>query len=248
MSVDSITRVERIRAELEGHGRVRVADLAAELGVSEMTVRRDLDTLAEQGVVQRVRGGAVALGPQPFAERYGHAARAKDRIAAKLLRLVDDGGAIGIDASTTLLRLAARLDGVRNVTVVTNSVESFAVLNGHAGVTGLLTGGQHDPRTGSLVGPLATRAAGDVLLGRLFISAAGVDLAFGTTEATLEEAEVKQALAASAAEIVVAVDGSKLDQRGAARCLPPERIDVLVTDLDPRDARLRPWRSHCRVL
>jgi DeoR family fructose operon transcriptional repressor len=248
MSVDSITRVERIRAELEGHGRVRVADLAAELGVSEMTVRRDLDTLAEQGVVQRVRGGAVALGPQPFAERYGHAARAKDCIAGKLLRLVDDGASIGIDASTTLLRLAARLDGVRNVTVMTNSVESFGVLNGHAGVTGLLTGGQHDPRTGSLVGPLATRAAGDVLLGRLFVSAAGVDPAFGTTEATLEEAEVKEALAASATEVVVAVDSSKLDQRGAARCLAPERIDVLVTDLEPNDPRLRSWRKHCRVL
>jgi DeoR family fructose operon transcriptional repressor len=248
MSVDSITRVERIRAELEGNGRVRVADLATELGVSEMTVRRDLDTLAEQGVVQRVRGGAVALGPQPFAERYGHAARAKDRIADKLLGLVDDGASIGIDASTTLLRLAARLDGVRNVTVVTNSVESLAVLNGHAGVTGLLTGGQLDPRTGSLVGPLATRSARDVLLSRLFVSAAGVDPAFGTTEATLEEAEVKEALAASATEVVVAVDSTKLDQRGAARCLDPARIDVLVTDLPPGDARLRPWRKHCRVL
>lgn len=248
MGVDSITRVERIRAELEGTGRVRVADLAAELGVSEMTVRRDLDTLAEQGVVQRVRGGAVALGPQPFAERYGHAARAKDRIADKLVDLVDDGAAIGIDASTTLLRLAARLDGARNLTVLTNSVESFAVLNGHPGVTALLTGGQLDPRTGSLVGPLASRAAGDMLLGRLFVSAAGLDVAFGTTEATLEEAEVKQALAAVAAEVVVAVDGSKLDHRGAARCLPPERIDVLVTDLDPGDDRVRPWKGRCRVL
>jgi DeoR family fructose operon transcriptional repressor len=248
MSVDSITRVERIRAELEGNGRVRVADLAAELGVSEMTVRRDLDTLAEQGVVQRVRGGAVALGPQPFAERYGHAARAKDRIADKLLDLVDDGTSIGIDASTTLLRLAARLDGVRNVTVLTNSVESFAVLNGHAGVTGLLTGGQHDPRTGSLVGPLASRSAGDVALHRLFVSAAGLDLDLGTTEATLEEAEVKLAMAGVATEVVVAVDGSKLEQRGAARCLPPERIDVLVTDLDRSDDRLIPWFDLCRVL
>lgn len=248
MSVDSITRVERIRAELEGTGRVRVADLAAELGVSEMTVRRDLDTLAEQGVVQRVRGGAVALGPQPFAERYGHAARAKDRIADKLLSLVQDGAAIGIDASTTLLRLAARLENARHVTVVTNSVESFAVLNGHAGVTALLTGGQLDRRTGSLVGPLASRTARDVLLGRLFVSAAGIDAGFGTTEATLEEAEVKEALAASATEVVVAVDSTKLGQRGAARCLPPDRIHTLVTDLDPGDDRLRPWRGHCHVL
>ena len=73
-----------------------------------MTIRRDLDLLAEQGVVQRIRGGAVAIGPQPFAERFSRQVRAKDRIAAKLAALVGDGGAIGIDASSTLQRLAGQ--------------------------------------------------------------------------------------------------------------------------------------------
>src|SRR5688572_22963223 len=109
MSVDAIARLERIRAELDSLGRVRVSDLARSLRVSEMTVRRDLDALAELGVVHRVRGGALALGPQPFADRYGQQARAKDEIADKLVALVGDGGAIGLDASTTLQRLAARL-------------------------------------------------------------------------------------------------------------------------------------------
>ena len=247
MSVDSISRLARIRTELERTGRVRVADLASELGVSEMTVRRDLDSLAQQGVVQRVRGGALALGPQPFADRYGHHAKAKDRIADKLLRLVGEGGAHAIDASTTLLRLAARLEGTRDLTMVTNSVESFAVLNTQPGVTALLTGGQLDQRTGSLVGPLATRAAHDMLLRRFFLSAAGIDPEHGTTESTLEEAEVKLALAAVAAQTVVAVDSSKLGQRGGARCLPMDRVDILVTDLDPRDPRLKPYRAHCEI-
>jgi DeoR family fructose operon transcriptional repressor len=245
--VDAVTRLDRIRAELDTEGHVRVAELADRLGVSEMTVRRDLDALAELGVAHRVRGGAVALGPQTFADRFTQAARAKDAIADKLLDLVPDGSAIALDASTTLQRLAARLGGVRSVTALTSSLESFAALGRHPGVTALLTGGALDPRTGSLVGPLAARAARDVVVDVLFTSAAGLDPEHGTTEATLEEAEVKRALADVAGRIVVAVDSSKLDQHGAARCFELERVDLLVTELPPRDRRLDAYRDRCEV-
>ena len=247
MGVDSITRLERIRAELDASGRVKVPELAAELGVSEMTVRRDLDMLVDHGMATRVRGGAMARGPQPFADRFGRQAKAKDRIAEKLVALIGDGGAIGIDASSTLQRLAAVLDEARDLTVVTNSLESFAVLSGHASITALVTGGRLDPRTGSLVGPMATRAAKDLLLRRLFVSAAGIDVLHGTTEATLEEAEVKLALAEVAGSMVVAVDSSKIGQRGSARCIPMDRIDILVTELDPDDELLAPFRGHCDI-
>lgn len=247
MSVDAVARLDQIRAELEAEGHVRVAALAELLGVSEMTVRRDLDALADLGIAHRVRGGAVSIGPQTFADRFTQASRAKDAIADKLVELVDDGATIGLDASTTLQRLAARLGGVRSVTAVTNSLESFAALDRHLGVTALVTGGSLDPRTGSLVGPLAARAARDLVVGTLFVSAAGLDPALGTTESTLEEAEVKRALADVAGAVVVAVDSSKLEQHGAARCLTVDRIDVLVTELDPGDARLDPYRSLCEV-
>src|SRR6188472_306753 len=147
MGVDSIARLQRIQAELDSTGMVKVPQLAAELGVSEMTVRRDLDTLVDHGVATRVRGGAMARGPQPFADRFGRQARAKNRIADKLLGLVGDGGAIGIDASSTLQRLAAGLGSVRELTVLTNSVESFGVLSARPDVTALITGCRLDPRT-----------------------------------------------------------------------------------------------------
>ena len=248
MGVDSIARLQRIQAELDSTGLVKVPQLAAELGVSEMTVRRDLDTLVDHGVATRVRGGAMARGPQPFAERFGRQARAKSRIAEKLLTIVGDGGAIGIDASSTVQRLAAALDTVRDLTVLTNSVDSFAVLGAHPAVTALITGGRLDPRTGSLVGPMATRSIGDVTLRRLFVSAAGIDPRFGTTESTLEEAEVKLALAEAARSIVVAIDSSKLGQPGSARCIPLDRIDILVTELAPSDALLDPYRGACEIL
>jgi DeoR family fructose operon transcriptional repressor len=247
VSVDAIDRLERICEEVDARGRVRVSELATDLAVSEMTIRRDLDTLAEQGRVRRVRGGALALGPQRFSERFGVQARAKERIAAKLSSLVPESGAVGLDASSTLQRLAAAIDGARQLTVATNGLEAFNALRERSGVTVLLTGGQHDTRTGSLVGPLATRAAQQLTLDRLFVSAAGMTPE-GTSEATLEEAEVKLALAGMSREVIVAVDHTKLGREGLARCLQLDRVDLLVTDLDPKDTRLGPYRRAVRVL
>lgn len=247
MSVDALERLRKIEAEVRSAGRVRVVDLAVELDVSEMTVRRDLDLLAEEGVVRRIRGGAVSMDPQPFAERFSRHVRAKDRIAAKLGDLVGQGTAVGIDASTTLLRLVTHMSDVHDLTVVTNGPETFAALQEKPGVTALLTGGQLDYRTGSLVGPLATRSARDLLLRQLFVSGAALHPTHGTSETTLEDAEVKLALADVSAEVVVAVDASKLEQRATARCLVPDRVSILVTELDPSDARLDPYRDHWEI-
>ncbi len=248
MTVEAIERLRVIRSRIENDGRVKVAELAQSFGVSEMTIRRDLDVLAEEGMVQRVRGGATALGPQPFAARFGRQAKAKERIVAKLLDLVGDGGAIGIDASTTLQRLAGSIRNARDLTVLTNGPECFAALQNKPGVTPLLTGGQLDHRTGSLVGPLATRSTGDLLLRRLFMSAAGIDPELGTSEPALEEADVKLAMAGVSAEVVVAVDHTKLGQHAPARGLSFDRISVLITDLDPHDERLAPYREIVPVL
>ena len=186
MNVQALERLELMRRRLDTDGRVRVTELAHELDVSEMTIRRDLDMLVDEGVAQRVRGGAVAVGPQEFATRFRQHARAKARVADKLVDMVGTGGAIGIDASSTLQRLAARLGGVRDLTVLTNGPDTFRALQDHPGVTALLTGGELDTRTGSLVGPLAARAARDVMLRRLF-----VERGRGRSRARLERVDAR---------------------------------------------------------
>lgn len=248
MNLEGLERLELIRQRLDVDGNVRVVDLAGELEVSEMTIRRDLDVLVDEGVAQRVRGGATAVGPQQFATRFGQHAKAKSHIADKLLPLIGVGGAIGLDASSTMQRLATRLGAVRDLTVLTNGPDTFRALQEHPGVTALLTGGELDENTGSLVGPLATRAANDVLLRRLFVSAAAVDPAVGSSESSLSEAEVKLALAGAAAEVVLAVDSSKLGHRAAARCFGLDRVDIVVTELDPADARLDAYRDLARLV
>ena len=248
MNLDALDRLDLIRQRLDADGRVRVIELASELDVSEMTIRRDLETLANEGVAHRVHGGAVVVGPQQFAARFQQNARAKARIAEKLVDLVGTGGAIGIDASSTMQHLATRIGEARDLTVVTNGPDTFRTLTDHPGVTALLTGGELDTRTGSLVGLLAARAARDLMLRRLFVSATALDPKLGSSESTLEETEVKLALAESASEIVLAVDSSKLGHRAPARAFAIGRIDLLVTELDSSDLRLDPYRDNLHIL
>jgi DeoR family fructose operon transcriptional repressor len=236
-------RLGWIRQQLETEGSLRLAHAAEALNVSEMTIRRDLQELEALGVARRVRGGAVAVGPQAFADRHRSRAKAKSRIADKLLDLVPASGAVGLDASSTVLRLASRLTSGRDLTILTNGPEVFQALQNHPGVTGLLTGGALEPRTGSLVGPLACRAAASLLLQRLFLSAAAVDPVVGTSEACLEEAEVKRAMASVAGEVVLAVDATKLSGRSVAVGIPWEQVSILATELEPDDAKLDPYRD-----
>lgn len=245
MSVDAFARLEHIRAEVDSLGKVRVTELAEQFGVSDMTIRRDLDALAELGLVERIWGGATALTSAP---RPRQVAESEEVIAEKLVEIVGVSGAIGLDASTTLRRLAGKLDGARALTAFTNSMDTFNALDAHEGVNALLSGGRRDPQTGSLLGPLAMQAAKEIVLRTLFISSAGIDPQLGTTEATFEEAEFKRVLANAASQVIVAIDSSKLGDLGVARGLPIDRVDVLVTELPPTDARLAPYRDCCDVL
>lgn len=236
-------RLSEVRSRIAGRGRVRIDELATDFGVSEMTIRRDLDELEALGLARRVRGGAIALGPEPFAQRHRHHARAKVRIAEKLLPLIPASGTVAFDASTTVYRLAAALEVARDLVVVTNGLDAFRSLVAKPGITATLTGGSQEPSTGSLVGPMAVRAAEGFIYDALVCSAAALDPELGSSEASLAESEVKRAFSASSGRILLAVDQSKLGTRAQARMFDLEAVDLLVTDLDPGDPRLDPYRA-----
>lgn len=247
-SLASEERLGWLSERLGADGSVTIAAAAEVLGVSEMTIRRDLDELEERGTARRVRGGARVVGPRPFAERHQTAARAKGRIAAKLTGLVPAVGAVAFDASTTVMRLAGALGEARDLTVITNGPDTFGALGGLSGVHPLLTGGRLEDRTGSLVGPLACRSAAQVAVQTFFASAAAVGPQLGALEATLDEAEVKRTIAAGADRVVLAADATKLGAAGVAVGLEWDRIDLLVTELDPGDERLAPYRDLAELL
>lgn len=236
-------RLSLVRNLIDERGAARIDELADDFGVSEMTIRRDLAELETLGVARRVRGGAIALGPEPFAARHRHQARAKARIAEKLLPLIPKVGTIALDASTTVHRLATSLAEARDLTIITNGLDSFQALSDTPGVQVNLTGGTQEPRTGSLVGPLAVRSVESLLYEVFIASSAAVDAAVGSSERSIEEAEVKRTFQASSQQVVLAVDHTKLDTRSPARWLNLSDIHLMVTDLDPSDARLDRYRD-----
>ncbi|HXH36375.1 MAG TPA: DeoR/GlpR family DNA-binding transcription regulator [Plantibacter sp.] len=241
-------RRARLTAILERDGSIRLEDAAAELDVSSMTVRRDLADLEQAGVVRRVRGGAIpTLRPRTFTERSATGIREKGVIVEKLRSLIPNDGAIAIDASSTAGGIS-RLLGGSALTVATNSYPNFLLAGANREISAILVGGQAESRTDSFIGPIACQAAGSLLYRRFFLSAAAVDPVIGSSEVTLEEAQVKQAFARASDETILVAASSKLGQRAMAVGFALADIDLLVTELDPADPALDAYRGAVDLL
>jgi DeoR family fructose operon transcriptional repressor len=242
-------RRARLLATLERDGALQLEQAAAELGVSSMTVRRHLDDLETEGLLRRVRGGAIAVtGPRPFSERRSVRSRAKQVIAEKAGALIPRSGAIALDASTTAGTIGSTLGPRDGLTVATNSYENFASMRGIIGVTAVLVGGESEPHTGSLVGLIACQGAASMLYEQFFVSASAVDSALGSSEVSLAEIQVKQAFAGVSRETILCVDSAKLGDRSVALGFGLQDVAVMITELDPADPRLDEYRSLVRLL
>lgn len=245
---DSGSRLEWLRARLAEFGSVTIAEAVDALGASGMTIRRDLATLEALGDARRVRGGAQALGPSAFRTRSPRNARAKIVIAEKVLPMVPSTGAIAIDSSSTMACLANVLASARDLLVVTNGLEVFDTLQDRPGIRALLTGGERDARTSSLVGPMAEATAGSFRYDAVFLSAAAIDSEVGGLEATPEEASIVQVFAGRADRVVLGVDSSKLHGTSPVVSLRWTQIDLLVTELPAHSERLGLVRDRVTVL
>ncbi len=247
-SVDLESRRQALTDLLSVDGALRIEDLADRFHVSTMTIRRDLQALEDQGVVRRVRGGAVS-GAEPFEARERRAGAAKEVIARKLSPLVPSGGVgICMDASSTISALARSLPHSENLSVITDGVETFLTLTRDSRIHAYLTGGQKDPNAGSLIGPVATSTLRQFSFARAFLSAAAIDARFGTSEFSAEECEVKKLMAQLSDHVVLAAHSKKFETGSAARCLTWENIDLLVTELETTDPRLDQYRDLVEIL
>jgi DeoR family fructose operon transcriptional repressor len=237
-----------IRRALAADGQLRLADVARRWEVHPMTVRRDFEALEREGVARRVRGGLVRASAEGFARRQARALGSKRRIAAKLRPLVPNSRAVGFDSSTTVHQLALDLPPVEGLSVITNGLTAFEALSRRRDVRAFLTGGEGEEHNISLVGALAVRSLEHFLLHRCFISTTGLDPVLGTSEATIEEVAVKEAIAGAARHVVLAADSSKLGTQSLVRSLGLDRVDLLVTELAPEDPRLDPYRDRVELL
>ncbi len=229
-------RHDLILNEVRRTGSARVRELAERLGVSEMTVRRDLDALAAQRLIEKVHGGATRLGDLSSFEPGFDAKRERQRaekelIAQRALEIVQPNSAIGLTAGTTTWTFARHLHSVANLTVVTNapSIAQTLYQAQDQVASVVLTGGVRTP-SDALVGPIATSALSTLHIDVLFLGVHGMDAGLGYSTPNLAEAEINRAFIESAQRVVVLADHTKWGTRGLAQIAPLERADLVISD------------------
>ncbi|NVM96669.1 DeoR/GlpR family DNA-binding transcription regulator [Arthrobacter wenxiniae] len=234
-------RQARILKELQLHEAVRVADVAATLKVSEMTVRRDIEALDATGLVRKIHGGAMRLARlsalEPgFLLNVDKELESKLGIAAEALRLVKPGMTLGLTGGTTTyqlaVHLAAALDRLPDLTVVTNSLKAAELLyqqKGASSCTVIVTGGERTPSE-ALVGPVARLALRSLNTDLCFMGVHGLDAERGLTSPNLLEAETNAAFIESTGRLVVLADSTKFRVRSLATIAPLSAVDTVITD------------------
>ncbi|MFC9028704.1 DeoR/GlpR family DNA-binding transcription regulator [Streptomyces arboris] len=231
--------------EVRRRGGVRVNELTRRLNVSDMTIRRDLDALARQGVIEKVHGGAVpvveASTHEPgFEVKSALELSAKEDIARTAAAMAQPGSAIALSGGTTTYALARHLLDVPDLTVVTNSVRVADVFHDAqrpaAGrgarpgtATVVLTGGVRTP-SDSLVGPVADRAIDSLHFDLLFLGVHGISAEAGLSTPNLAEAETNRRFVRSARRVVVVADHTKWGTVGLSSFATLDEVDTFVTD------------------
>ncbi|MEV0523343.1 DeoR/GlpR family DNA-binding transcription regulator [Streptomyces sp. NPDC050439] len=231
----SADRLRQITEAVREAGRMGVADLAELTGASEMTIRRDLESLADQGVLERFRGGARSLllrGEEPpFALRAQEGLEAKRRIAAEVAGLIADGESVVLDSGTTCLEVARALEG-RRLTVLPLSLHAVNALTGAPRLTLLVPGGRPRPGELALTGPLAEASLAALRFDTAVIGCCGLNATHGLTAYDLDDAAVKRAAIASARRVIAVADAPKLSRTALAFVAPAAALHAVVTDED----------------
>jgi DeoR/GlpR family transcriptional regulator of sugar metabolism len=217
-------------------GAMHVSELAESFGVSEMTVRRDLRSLARDGKLERVRGGAVrASSEPPFEQIAVERFEAKDRIGAAAAALVEDGQTVMIDIGTTTLQAARHLHG-RDITVITSSLAVYEELVSDPAIELLLPGGIVRRNYRSLVGVIAEDSLRRLKADILFLGTSAVDADLGVWDTTMVEVPIKRAMIEGAECVALLADGEKFSMAGMVWVTDARSLDHIVTDAPLPDA------------
>jgi len=223
-------REHKIVELLAEDASISVGEISKQLDVSTVTIRNDLSSLAEKGIIIRTHGGAFPVFHQSILERQKERVRAKTGIAKAAAELIQDGEAIMIEAGTTTAQIARYLLGKRDLHVVTNSTLVIPFARVNPGIHLTMVGGEFRPLTESLVGPVALRHLEEFFVKTAFIGTDGLTLEYGLTTHLVEGAEIVRKMAAQAERTVLVADSSKFGKVGFARVLPLESVDMLITD------------------
>ncbi len=244
----AIERRNKILARLKAEQHVVVSELAKQFGVSEETIRRDLDKMEGEGLVIKSYGGAVlsenGVAELPFVVRKRSHVEEKMKIASVAASLIDDGDAIILDASSTAVFIAQKLKTKKNITLITNSVEVLMELSDVVGWRILSTGGTLKEESCALVGPVAEGMLASYHVGKAILSCKGLDEEGGFSDSNDSHASLKRKMLACGAQKIFAVDSSKFGRRSFIGISGFDGIDAVITDRRPDENWMQLFAAH----
>jgi len=233
----ALLRYERhtqLRRWIDEQGVARVGELSARFGVSEATIRRDLEHLDSQGLVRRDHGGAVRADVRsrqpPVLQRMTEQMAEKERIGRLAAGLVRAGETIFIGSGTTTMAVARNLEGIEHLTVITNALNIANELLHRTGISLIVIGGQVRDSELSLIGPLTEQALKDLRTDKVFLGIGSVNIRDGLTNDHLPELTTDRAIIGIASELILVADHTKLGSVSTSRVAPVTAVNILVTD------------------
>ena len=233
---------------LRAEGRVVVSGLSAQFSVSEETIRRDLEQLEREGVASRTYGGAILRGGDhmapPYAVRKNTNPEGKLLIARQLAAMIRDGDTVMADESSTAAYAVRAMSPLRNITLITNSLEIIRQMSGQDSWTIISTGGVLKPEVLALAGPHALRAIGSYHVDWAILSCRGINTHLGVADSDEDIVQVKLAMIRAADRTVLLADHRKFDRRGFVALGGLDIADRLITDQEPP----APWRERLEAL
>lgn len=241
-------RRQHILSVVQRDGRVLVSELSESLGISPITIRKDLDELEVQGVVQRTHGGALALQggtslDPSLKEKETHQSKEKQRIAAAAAKLVSEGQCILLDSGTTTTMVARALRSFSRLTIVTNALNIAQEL-GDTNFEIILTGGTLRKNSSSLVGPMAEDTLAQIHADTLFLAVDGFDPKIGVMTPNVLESRVNRAMVKASRHVVVVCDSTKFDRSSMALIVQPNAVHTVITDSQISDSAAQTLRNE----
>jgi DeoR/GlpR family transcriptional regulator of sugar metabolism len=237
-------RLDFIINRLKSNPSVKLGQLSEALAVSEDTIRRDIEGLAKNGLLTKVRGGAIPHSPNAhsFQERIHISENEKIMIAQKALPLIKPGDTILLDGGTTTYTLAGLLD--MPLTVITNNVPAAALLAGRKDMEVILTGGRIQSDSQATVGAYAISLLEQSHVDLYFLGVCSLHHQIGVTSLDYFECEVKRAMVECSDRIVALTGHDKIGTSEAYKICPIDKLDTIITEIHPDNEMFEPYRQR----
>ena len=233
-AISSLERQKLILAAIIRNQRISLTEVCEQFAVSEATARRDLESLAADGRVQRVHGGAIALTQappeSPILQRQEEQSNEKYRLGQAAAALVNEGETIYLGSGTTILEVARALRGRSKLTVITNSLPVINTLAGAGNITLICLGGMLRDSELSFIGHITEQALAEVRADKVFIGTRAISLEHGLTHEYLPETMTDRLILRSGKEIIVVADHTKFGRAATVLLSPLDSIHTIVTD------------------